>query len=354
LAFKRLAIVNLVAAVVSFCTSISLAYSGYGTNSLAIASVSLNIVTGIGTWLIRTDYKFLLPGFSKWRSLLSFGAQNTAAGIVTTIAMNINDLAIGKILGFTSVAMISRAQGLMNLFHQDFMGAIRNVAFPAFAASHRKNGNLEAQYISSVASITAIAWPFYAFASLFSLELLRLFFGMQWDAAAPMVPWFCLGGAFAATINLVQPLLMALGCINQVTRIEFFLQPLRAISMIAGVWYFQSMMIVAILYAANAFLAIPYHYQVKSQIQLNHYKMLLLVLTKSATLTLFCCAFPISIYFMAPRIESGIPLVYLLFAMVLCACTWLCGLLLLKHPLTTDPVFARYLNKLRFIRPSSI
>ena len=174
MAFKRLLWVNLIAAIFGFLVTISFAYSGFGSNSMAIGAVATNIATGITAWLARTNRQLLLPNFSEWRVISNFGGQNTLAGIVTTIAMDINDLAIGKILGFAPVAMISRAQGLMNLFHRDVMGAIRNVAYPSFAVSHRQGNDLESQYITAVASVTAIAWPFYAFASLFALELLRL------------------------------------------------------------------------------------------------------------------------------------------------------------------------------------
>ena len=82
------------------------------------------------------------PGCRQWRSLFKFGAQSSLVGVVTSVSMDINDLAVGKLMGFTPVAMLSRAQGLMNLFHRDLMGAVRNVAYPVYAkADAREPGH---------------------------------------------------------------------------------------------------------------------------------------------------------------------------------------------------------------------
>ena len=116
MAFKRLAAVNVVAACAGAAVSVGLATVGFGVISLALGSVVLNVVTGFGAWLARHDRRLLVPSFSKWRTVLNFGAQSSVAGVVTSISMDINDLAVGKVMGFEPVAMLSRAQGLMNLF----------------------------------------------------------------------------------------------------------------------------------------------------------------------------------------------------------------------------------------------
>ncbi len=179
MAFGRLVTVNVFAAIVGLVVTITLADRGLGPLSMAIGSVVLNAATGIGAWIARKDYRLLLPGFSEWRTMLNFGTQSSAAGIVTAVAIDINDLAIGKLLGFAPVAMLSRAQGLMYLFHRDLMSAVRNVAYPAFAAAHREGASLEQRYIESVSNVTAFAWPFYGFTALFALEIMRLMFGPQ-------------------------------------------------------------------------------------------------------------------------------------------------------------------------------
>ncbi|MDS4022227.1 MAG: oligosaccharide flippase family protein [Candidatus Competibacter sp.] len=339
MAFNQLIIVNLIAAAIGSSTTIGLAYWGFGPNSMAVGSVVGNIVTGSGAWLARTDRKMLLPGFSEWQALLNFGGQSTAINIVTTISMNISDLAFGKILGFVPVAMISRAQGLMNLFHQEIMGAIRNVAFPAFSKIYREGGDLESRHIFAVGSITVLAWPFYAFMSLFSLDFLRLFFGPQWDSAASLVPWFCLAGAVAAPCSLIIPLLMAQGRIDIAAKIDLVIQPLRAIILVVGAVITQSTQAVAILFAIIFTLGGIFNYHMKSKYQATEYKQLFRIVMKSALVTIACLIGPVIVCLAFPTNSSVIGAVPLLTAAFLCTITWFASLIVLRHPLVQDPFF---------------
>lgn len=344
--FAILAKVTLSAAVVGFAVMISLAYLDYGANSMAIGAVATNVVTGMGAWVARSDRKLLLPALTEWRALLNFGGQSALANIVTTISMDINDLAIGKILGFAPVAMISRAQGLMNLFHRDLMSAIRNVAYPAFAKAHREGEKLESRYVDSVTAVTVVAWPFYGFAALFSLEIIRLLFGQQWDEAARLVPIFCLAGAFSATTNLILNAILAVGRIDIVTKAEIVFQPLRAAIIVAAAIIFKSLMACAVAYLISFILYIPYIYHMKGKCIPNNYRHLLTHLWESLRVSLVALFIPgiISAYAGFFR-QSPIALITLLMAGTVTGVCWVMALLILKHPLTHDPLFKRLTSK---------
>lgn len=349
MAFRQLVTVNLMAAVVGFSTTISLAYAGFGPNSMAIGAVVGNIVTGAGAWLARTDRKLLWPGFVEWRAVLSFGGQSSLSSIVTTIAMDVNDLALGKILGFAPVAMISRAQGLMNLFHRDVMGAIRGVAFPAFAKAHREGESLEARYIASVTMVTVIAWPFYGFMALYAFELLRLLFGPQWDEAASLVPLFCLAGASLAASNLIMSAVMAIGRIDLVTKSELLFQPLRAVLIVTVAVIFESLFACAVAFLIAFLFYTPFAYAVKSRCIPNDYRSLRVNLWSSAKVTLFALALPMVLAIFA-GLDRSTPtsLFFLIGAAVLCGVSWLAALMIFKHPVTSDPLFKRVTGRLPF------
>jgi len=341
--FNRLVSVTLGATVIGVGATLLLSYLGFGANGLAMGAVVGNLATGAGAWLARPDRQLLLPGLSEWRTLISFGARVSATSVITTISMDINDLAVGKILGFAPVAMISRGQGLMNLFHRDLMSAIRNVAYPAFAKAHRENQDLEAQHVFAVATITALAWPFYAFTSLYALELLHLLFGPQWDAAAPLVPWFCLAGAAAATCNLVLPMLTARGRVDLATQADLVIQPIRAVVLVLGVMIFQSIESFAILFAAIFTLSVPYIYYIKSKSQPTDFPAMIAVMKKSLLITACSLVSPILVtqYLGDDTASQSVTLMVL--SAILCCATWVAAVILLKHPLSDDPAFKRAL-----------
>jgi len=339
MAFKQLAVVNIVATCASSGLSVGMAAAGHGVLSLALGSVLLNVATGLGAWLARADRRMLLPGFSQWRTVLSFGAQSSLAGVVTSVSMDINDLAVGKVMGFEPVAMLSRAQGLMNLFHRDLMSAIRNVAYPAYARAVREERALESIYLDSVTNVTVVAWPFYGFVSLFALELLRLMFGPQWDAAAPLVPVFCLAGAAAAAISLIASLVLAMGRVDLVTKVELFFQPLRAALIVAAAVVYQSMMACAVALVVAFVLHVPLMYFVKGRCLPNDHVALRRQLGLSLKVTLLALALPLALAWAGAAATSGPRWWAFGLAVPLCMGSWLAALVWLKHPLSQDPAF---------------
>lgn len=347
LVFNRLVVVTVGAAVVGFITTIGLAYSGYGANSMAIGAVASNVATGAGAWLARQDRQLLRPSFKEWKSVLRFGGQSSAASIVTTISMDINDLALGKILGFAPVAIISRAQGLMNLFHRDLMTAVKNVAYPSFAQSHREGQELEQRYLASVTAVTVFAWPFYGFASIFSLEILRLIFGPQWDAAAPLVSIFCLSGAIAAMSSLITSIMMAAGRIDLVTRSEIIFQPFRALLIIATAVQFQSTAACATAHLISFMIYTPFIYHFKNKLLKTKIKHFLNNLRKSVQVTALTLIFPFLIvasndFQRSTPIDSAL----LIASATTATLVWISSIIILKHPISQDPIFKRIAGRM--------
>ncbi len=345
--FQRILYVTLAATVVGFVVTVLLAALGWGANSMAVGSVVTNVATGFGTWLARDDRRFLLPNLRHWRELTSFGAQSSTANIVTTVSMDINDLVLGKLLGFAPVALVSRAQGLMNLFHRDIMGAIRNVAFPAFAQAHRAGMDVEAQYVKGTSMVCVVGWPFYGFVALFALEVLRLLFGPQWDAAVALVPLFCLAGTFGAAASLVNSAMLAVGRIDVVTRGELIFAPVRAATIVGAVVATGSMLGCAVAFAATYALYLPFIYRLKERALPNDLKALKHGLWVSAKVTTMALVGPAALagsFGLDRQAPVGLP--GLLAAAALCIAGWLVGLHLFRHPLAADPAFLRLTSRL--------
>lgn len=342
MAFKPLAVVNFAATLAGAIASVGLSWAGYGPIGLVIGTLVVSAVTGFGAWWVQGERRLLRPGLSQWRSLFKFGAQSSVVGIVTSVSMDINDLAVGKLMGFTPVAMLSRAQGLMNLFHRDLMGAVRNVAYPAYAKAVREQQAMEPLYVASVTYVSVVAWPFYGFVSLYALETLRLLFGPQWDAAAPLVPMFCLAGALAAGSNLIGSLMVAMGRMDLLTRMEVFFQPARAILIVAAAAYWREPWACAAALALAMLLQLPLVYIVKAKFLPNDWRTMRSHLARSLCVALLSLALPALLLWLHPR-EPGhpLPMPWFLLAILSCCVSWLLAMSWCRHPLAADPAFAR-------------
>lgn len=263
--FKTVMRLNLSGAFLSTLATIGMAWAGMGAYALAIGAVLNNAIIAAGLLLVGAAGRLVWPTLRTWREILKFGGPVTFANVITSITMDVNDLAVGKIMGFHAVATVSRAQGLMNLFHRDFMNAVRNVAYPAFSKSHRDEEDVDGKYIASVTNVTAIAWTFYGFAGLFPLEVLRLMFGPQWDMSAPLVPLFCIAGAASAVVSLIPTALLATGNSVQVATGELIIQPIRAATLCALIFYYRDLQLFAAGYMGVMLLSVPYWFIIKQR-----------------------------------------------------------------------------------------
>jgi len=345
--FARLIVVNLTAASTAVVISIVLAYHGYGPNSIAAGAVAGNIATGIGAWLARAGRPLLLPGLDQWRALVRFGGQSSLTGVVTSISMDANDLVVGKVLGFFSVAILSRAQGLMNIFHRDLMTAIRGVALPAFAAAHRRSEDLDAQHGRSVALVTVFAWPFYGVMALYPFEAMRLLFGPQWDAAVSLVPIFCLAGALAAVISLTPSLLIALGRIDLVTRAELLLQPLRFCFIAIAAVVFRSVEACALAFLAASVVGLPVFMSYKVRAMPKRPPLPIGQMLRSIGVT-FISLLPAFVHVGLTGFRRTTPIdpMPMVASLLLVLLAWLVAVRLLKHPICTEPLYLRLFGPL--------
>lgn len=331
--FKTTMRLNLTASLLGTVGTLTLAWMGVGAYSLALGAVLNNGIVALGLLHLGAASRLARPTLLHWREIMRFGGPLTVANVVTSIAMDINDLAVGKIMGFNAVAIASRAQGLMNLFHRDFMNAVRNVAYPAFAQAHREDGSVEAKYMASLNNVTAVAWTFYGFAALFPLEVLRLMFGPQWDASAPLVPLFCLAGAVSALNTLIPTALLAAGHAKPVANGEMFMQPFKAVFLCALVFYYRDLFVFAVGFAAVAGLSMPFWYTVKQRYLPTDFGALLRNTLRNALLACASLAPAATVVAFLRPSGQALPLSLFLACVGATAVVWLALLWALKHTL---------------------
>ena len=336
--FDALMRINVSAAAVGTFTTLGLAWHGTGSASLAWGDIASSVTIAAGVSLTGAWGRLARPQLRRWRDILGFGGPVTAANIVTSVSMDINDLAVGKLLDFGQVAIASRAQGLMNLFARDLMGTVRSVAYPAFSRVHREGGALEQRHVQSLAAVSAVAWPFYGFIGLFALEVLRLMFGPQWDASAPLVPIYCTAGAVSVLNSLVPTVMLAAGHAKLVALADLIIQPVKAVLLVGVLWWWRALEPLALGFLAMAVIAVPYFYAFKQRCLPSDFQAIGRELGRNALLALICLLpSALGAAWLRP-VGGALPLPLWLCFAALTSLLWLAGLKLLGHPLYAELV----------------
>jgi O-antigen/teichoic acid export membrane protein len=344
MAFDKMLVISVLSNVAGLGTTALLALRGYGADSMAIGSVVGNLATALGMWLVWRPSAIVLPSLGRWREMLSYSSKRTAATLVSDLSYSANDLAVGRILGFAPVAILSRAQGLVSMFQRDAIGAVRNVAFPAFAQAHREGRDLEAGHTAMVTNVTAVAWTFYGFIALFPLEIMRIMFGRQWDACANLVPLFALSGAIAALSCVVLNAILATGRVDLVMTIEIVLEPARAMLIIVALLVFGSLTACAIAHVVFWSIYVPVAFVVKGRCIPNDLRNLAANLLRSLKVAVASLLLPACISLLAsPSDQTARSLGLLIAAAVVTAIGWVMAIRLFRHPIAEIAMLRRLL-----------
>lgn len=234
MAFRKIFATQVTSTAIHAATSITLAIAGFSYMSLAWASTASTLSQAILLSLLRPRASFLLPGLKEARTVLAYGSMFVTSRVIETFSRNTHEFVIAKQFGFASVGMFSRALGLIELFYSNVTSAILRVATPAFAADHRAGHSLTPAFARGTAIFTSIAWPFFGFIAFMSGDIIRLLFGPQWDAAAPIATVLALVTMPNYLFALGPNLLAATGHVKRRLRITLWYTPVHIVAVLAA------------------------------------------------------------------------------------------------------------------------
>jgi O-antigen/teichoic acid export membrane protein len=232
--FRRIFVIQLSSTIVHASTGVLLALNGHGFRSMAWASVANTAFQALLLLVMRPPGTLLMPGLTGLRYVFGYGSFFVMSRLLEVFTRNAHEFIIARTFGLTAVGLFSRAMGLLEMFYTNVTSAVQRVATPAFADQHRQGENLTALYAQSTGMITAIAWPFFGFVALMSRDMMRLLFGPQWDAAAPICTLLALAIMPTYLYTLGPNLLNATGNVAKRLRINLIYSPIHLVVILAA------------------------------------------------------------------------------------------------------------------------
>lgn len=207
--FRVQMIIKLVAALIGFAVTIGLILLGFSYYSLALGQVAIVLVLSTLFFCFRPAEMVWLPRFSGMKQVASFGIYSSLSSFFAKAQLTLPDMIIGK-MGITAqVALYSRGLGLVTFLSQTVVRGVAPVALPFLAETRRDGGDVSGAYIRASSMVGALVMPVLIVASIASLPIIRVFFGSQWDAAAPLAAWLCIWAALRSTISFSNELLLS-------------------------------------------------------------------------------------------------------------------------------------------------
>ena len=253
MAFRKIFVIQTSSNAIHAITGVGLALLGHGYMSLAWASVANTAAQTVLLTLLRPKDSLLMPSLRSASKVLSYGSMFVAARVIETLTRNAHEFVIAKQFGFAPVGVFSRAFGLMELFYNNMTAAILRVASPTFASGHRSGHSLAPSFARGTAILTSIAWPFFGFLALMSADIVRVLFGPQWDAAAPIATILAIGIMPSYLFGFGPSVLTATGNVKRRLQISMWYSPFHLIGIgiasfigiraVAAVWGLSNLFI---------------------------------------------------------------------------------------------------------------
>jgi O-antigen/teichoic acid export membrane protein len=126
----------------------------------------------------------------------------TGFQVVNYFARNLDSLLIGKFLGAQALGYYSLAYKLMMFPLQNFTWVVTKVMFPAFSKIQDDLVRVRRNYLKMVKAVALFSFPFMAVLWGMTPEVIRIFYGPQWDAVIPLVRIFCFCGMVQSISSL--------------------------------------------------------------------------------------------------------------------------------------------------------
>jgi O-antigen/teichoic acid export membrane protein len=218
--FGAICAINLSHGLCGVLVSVTLAWHGFGFMSMAWGSVAATCsALLLSVWLSPPEMPWL-PARAGIGEVIVFGAYATGGNLIDEAGAAAPDLVIGKMDGMDAVGIFSKAVGVLAVFHKAITNAVTPVVYPLYAEHVRGGDDVRDIYLRTVSYMTAFAWPFFACVAVMALPILRLLYGEQWDAAAPLIRIMCFSAAIYSMSSMSRYFLVAMGQVRAQARLD--------------------------------------------------------------------------------------------------------------------------------------
>jgi PST family polysaccharide transporter len=252
----ELALIRLIATVISVLIAIVLAVAGWGFWALVAREISRSVLVTSGAWL-RCPW---IPGRPSrnvgTRGLVRFGGEVSVTHLLASLIGNVDRLLIGRYFGASLVGMYRQAQQLVLVPVDQLQGPIIGVAQPALSALQRDPERYRRYYERIVFLVTLATFPLGVFIAVCSEDVTLLLLGPDWIDATIFVQIFGIATAVRPAIGSSAVVLITCGLSTRFLALAIIHSLVLVVMLIVGLnWGATG--VASALVATTFMLAIP-------------------------------------------------------------------------------------------------
>ena len=211
---KPLAIIGVVALLVSGTVGIVMAYNDMAYWGLATQTILFNLTVSVLSWIVSGWQPSFTVTFQPIREMFSFSSKMLITNIFNQINNNIFALVIGKLYTKTEVGLYSQANKWNMMGAQTIIGMVQGVAQPTFVQVGNDKDRLCHSFSKMLRFTCFVCFPVMFGLSLIAPEFIVILITDKWLPSALLMRILCVGGAFLPISTLYFNMLIARGKSN--------------------------------------------------------------------------------------------------------------------------------------------
>ena len=212
--FRRQALVNLGATIVSAAVALCGALSGWGVWTLVWAPIALFWSRAIGLQAITRVRCIPSFRFAGAGSMFQFGLALLASTFGWTVINQADTLIAARKLSPHDLGLYTEALFLTTLVATKFVPPLNEVAYPAYSRMQEDPAHLAASFLKAVRLIMLVTCPIYLGLSAVAPDFVAVVLGAKWLAMAPLMTILAFAMPALTLHILFAPALNALGHIR--------------------------------------------------------------------------------------------------------------------------------------------
>jgi O-antigen/teichoic acid export membrane protein len=235
--FSALAVIDVIALLLSSAISLAMAIRGFGYWSLVAWSTMLPLATTIQLWLVAR----WIPGKPSLNvgagSMLRFGSIVTLNTLVVHVAYNIDKVLLGRFWSAEVVGIYGRAFQLVTLPTDQITGTLGTVAISVLSRLQGDPKRLWAYFRKGYSLVLAVTIPIGIMCAVFADEIILVMFGPKWTEAIPVFRLLVPTALVFAIINPTGWLLVPLGMVVRSLKLALVIAPVVITGCVIGLPY---------------------------------------------------------------------------------------------------------------------
>jgi O-antigen/teichoic acid export membrane protein len=236
MAFKKEAIISLIASLTSGTLSVYLAYLGYGIWSLILQKLIFAIIMTSLLWFSSRWRPIMHFSLTAFKEFYNFGSQLLATSLINVTQNNLYYLIIGRFFSATQLGYYTRAEQFNSIAQNQITGSIEKVTLSIFATLQEEGERLETFYFKNTKIVSLINLLSLTFLTVCAEPLIIILIGSKWAQSIPYLQVFCIGSLLYPFVTINQKIILIKGRTDLLLRLQILRTVLIALILIGGIF----------------------------------------------------------------------------------------------------------------------